>query len=213
MKYYLKSGMLILGFCLLFNSCKKDSKYDESTSGSDSVWADSATTRDSGPEGAFTRNIETKDIKIEINSRGNEDLKNLELTINSTGKDLIYKKAIQYDGTIQDAVTADLNGDGLYEVYIFNKSAGSGSYGQLIAYQYNGNKLDSISIEELSDELSQKYLGHDSFSIDKKHLKRFFPIYNEMDPNCCPTGGLKELKYNLVKKPSGLKLLINVEEG
>jgi len=95
------------------------------------------------------------------------------------------------------------------EIYVFNQSAGSGSYGQLFAYQMNGSRLDSISMQDLPEELSLKYLGHDSFAVDKDHLLRFFPLYNEMDANCCPTGGTKKIKYKLEKKSTGLKLIIN----
>lgn len=204
-------GCILVTLCLLISSCKKDSKYEEINPASDSLAVDSSSTTVMEDNITFTRTLETDEIKVQINSNGNEDLKNLDVSIDAKGGQQLFKKALQYDGIIQDAVTADLNGDGHDEIYIFNQSAGSGSYGQLFAYQYNGSKLDSISIAELPDDLMDKYLGHDSFAVDHKYLYRYFPVYNEMDANCCPTGGLKELKYNLVKKPGGLKLLINAE--
>lgn len=213
MNHHYRHGFILMAVCLLFNSCKKDSKYEDPYLAADSLSVDSSTKEMTDGEVNFTRILETDDIKIQINSKGNEDLKNLEVSINAIGQDQMFKKALLYDGIIQDAVTADLNGDGHNEIYIFNQSAGSGSYGQLFAYQYNGKKLDSISIEDLPEELMDKYLGHDSFAVDHKFLYRYFPVYNEMDANCCPTGGIKELKYDLVKKPGGYRLLINPDKG
>ncbi len=205
------SGMLTflcLLFLLCFASCKSDNN-NESVQDESVVISDSLSTALNGKETEFNKILTTRDMNITITSKGDNDLKHLELAVNKNASHKSFSKAIQYDGTIQDAVTADLNGDGKDEVYVFNQSAGSGSYGLLIAYQYNGSKLDSISLDELSEELSQKYLGHDSFAIDKKHLYRFFPLYKEMDPNCCPTGGMMKLKYDLVKKPTGLRLILN----
>ena len=205
------SGMftfLCLFLLLCFASCKSDNN-TENVQVESSPISDSLSLPLNINKEVFKKNLSTKDMNISITSKGANDLKHLELAVKKNASDKSYSKAIQYDGTILDAVTADLNSDGKDEVYVFNQSAGSGSYGMLIAYQYNGSKLDSISMDELSEELSQKYLGHDSFAIEKKHLYRFFPLYNEMDPNCCPTGGRMKLKYDLVKKPTGLKLILN----
>ena len=44
------------------------------------------------------------------------------------------------DGTITNVEIEDLNSDGYPEIYVYVTSAGSGSYGSLIAYASNRNK-------------------------------------------------------------------------
>ena len=76
----------------------------------------------------------------------------------------------EIDGTISGIETADLNGDGSPEIYIFITSAGSGSYGSLAAYSSNKRKsLSEIYLYPFreKDEAFRGYMGHDKFSIDK----------------------------------------------
>ncbi len=104
------------------------------------------------------------------------------------------------DAEVLDAKIVDLNGDGAPEIYIFLVSAGSGSYGKLIAYSSNHNKsVTPIHLPKppLDSKLLQGYMGHDHFEIKGKYLIRSFPIYRKEDPNCCPTGGRRILYYVL----------------
>ena len=52
----------------------------------------------------------------------------------------IGKMETEADGTITNVEVEDLNADGYPEIYIYVNSAGSGSYGSLIAYASNKNK-------------------------------------------------------------------------
>jgi len=210
MRFYLftKTLLLSLSVIILLYGCKTDSPYNTEPLYTDSLSADSVSGADF-IDNSFSKQLKVGALDIDIKSDGEEELKNLKFSLKSQGKDVEFEKGIKYDGIIQDALTADLNGDGRSEVYVFNQTAGSGSYGQVFAYQVNGNKLDSITMEDLPDDLSMQYLGHDSFALEKDHILRLFPLYNEMDANCCPSGGIKKLKYQLIKKANGLKLVIS----
>lgn len=73
------------------------------------------------------------------------------------------------DGTVSGADVADLNKDGSPEIYVYVTSAGSGSYGSLIAYSANKKKsLSQIYLPPLEDDKvnSKGYMGHDGFSIN-----------------------------------------------
>src|SRR6218665_3388070 len=146
--------ILCIPLLICLASCKPDNQNDDR--GNTLTTSDDSTgtgLRADPPECA--RTVSAGDMNMTIKAHGSNDLKHLQLSISKDASDKSFDKAIQYDGTIQDAVTADLNMDGHNEVYVFNQSAGSGSYGQLLAYQYNGNKLDSIGMDDLPDELSQ----------------------------------------------------------
>jgi len=107
----------------------------------------------------------------------------------------------EIDGSVTSAEIADLNDDGSPEIYIFVTSAGSGSYGSVIAWSSNKNKsITPITFPELDPKSkeSKGYMGHDNFAIKDGFLVRSFPVYGDNDPNCCPTGGTRELYYELV---------------
>ncbi len=105
------------------------------------------------------------------------------------------------NGMVTSAEIADLNKDGSPEIYIYVTSAGSGAYGTLVAY--SANKKASLSEVylpplEQNKEAAKGYMGHDAFSIVKHTFTQHFPIYKKNDPNCCPTGGKRQLEYKLV---------------
>lgn len=110
------------------------------------------------------------------------------------------------DGTITNVEIADLNVDGFPEIYIYVNSAGSGSYGSLIAYASNRNL--SISeiylppIEEGSDE-AKGYMGHDEFAVVENTFVRRFPVYRDGDPNSAPSGGTRQIQYKLAAGEAG----------
>jgi len=110
------------------------------------------------------------------------------------------------DGTITSAEVEDLNADGYPEIYVYINSAGSGSYGSLIAYASNRNKsLSPIYLPPIADDplASQGYMGHDEFAVGEGTLLRRFPIYRENDTNAEPTGGTRQIQYKLVAGEAG----------
>ena len=106
----------------------------------------------------------------------------------------------EIDGTVTAAEVADLNGDGSPEIYTYINSAGSGTYGSLVAYAANNKKsLSEIYLPPLADdkENSIGYMGHDEFAVIESYLARSFPIYGKGDTNANPTGGTRQLQYKL----------------
>lgn len=110
------------------------------------------------------------------------------------------------DGTVTDAEVADLNGDGFPEIYIYVTSAGSGSYGSLIAYGSNKNlSLTEIYLPPLEENPKALvgYQGHDEFRVVENALVRRFPIYKKNDSQARPTGGTRQVQYHLVAGEAG----------
>ena len=106
----------------------------------------------------------------------------------------------EIDGTATGAEVADLNGDGSPEIYTYINSAGSGTYGSLVAYAANNKKsLSEIYLPPLMDdkENSRGYMGHDDFAVVENSLVRRFPVYVKGDTNANPTGGTRQLQYKL----------------
>lgn len=110
------------------------------------------------------------------------------------------------DGIVTGAEMADLNMDGSPEIYVYVTSAGSGSYGSLVAYSANRRKsLSDIYLPPVTQDkvASEGYMGHDQFAVGVGVLLHRFPIYNSADTNARPTGGTRQLQYKLVPGEAG----------
>jgi len=111
----------------------------------------------------------------------------------------------EVDGLVTGAEVADLDGDGLPEVYVFVRSVGSGSYGSLAAYGVRKGVLADIDLLPISEDVdaSKGYMGHDSFAVSGHNLVRQFPLYRPGDRNAQPTGGSRQVVYRLAPTDAG----------
>jgi hypothetical protein len=124
----------------------------------------------------------------------------------STSEVSLGQMQAEADGTLTNVEIEDLNADGFPEIYVYVTSAGSGSYGSLIAYASNRNKsLSQIFLPSIEDnpELSQGYMGHDQFAVGEGTFVRRFPIYLEGDTNAAPTGLTRQIQYKLKPGEAG----------
>lgn len=110
------------------------------------------------------------------------------------------------EGIVTGADLADLNNDGSPEVYVYVTSAGSGSYGSLVAPAGNNKQnLSDIYLPDITEDkkLGAGYLGHDEFSVVESVLGRRFPVYRPSDTSNKPTGGIRQIAYKLVPGEAG----------
>ncbi len=118
----------------------------------------------------------------------------------------------ELDGTAYRAEMADLDNNGWPEIYVYVSSAGSGSYGSVVAYAVNnGKSMTPIYLPPLeqSPELIEGYMGHDEFAVADNRLLRSFPIYRKDDSNAAPTGGTRQLHYRLEPGEAGWVLRLD----
>jgi len=118
----------------------------------------------------------------------------------------------EVDGTVTGAEVEDLNADGSPEIYVYVQSAGSGSYGSLVAYSANRKKsLSEIYLPPVADnpEASKGYMGHDEFAVVENTFVQRFPIYAEGDTNAAPTGKTRQLQYKLEAGEAGWVLRLD----
>ena len=119
---------------------------------------------------------------------------------------------VEADGLVTGAEVGDLDDNGSPELYVYISSAGSGSYGSLVAYAVNNHKsLTPIYLPPLGDDpaAGRGYMGHDHFEIREDVLRREFPVYLEGDTNNRPTGPTRRLDYRLVPGESGWLLKLD----
>lgn len=147
----------------------------------------------------FQKTLSFQNISFDIQSSGEGSIQQLSIQPRGLGTDN-QKIILEIDGEVMNAQIEDLNSDGFPEILIYTKSAGSGSYGDVIGYSVNhGESISRISFPQLSEnkEASLGYMGHDEFSIIDNSLIRRFPIYKEDDTNSHPTGGTRQIRYKL----------------
>ena len=133
------------------------------------------------------------------------------LRIESQGLSVVEGKFdSEIDGSAYLVELADLDANGWPELYIYVSSAGSGSYGSLIAYAVNnGKSMTPIYLPPMSAEVSVGYQGHDEFAVVENRLARRFPVYLAGDINAQPSGGMRQLQYALIAGEAGWQLVVD----
>jgi hypothetical protein len=146
---------------------------------------------------AFNQTLKLQGISFQVQATGAGSQQ--QLTITTTGAKPPIKPIQQtVNGRVVGAKVADLNGNGTPEIYVFVQGAGSGSYGELVAYAViKSSDLSPIYLQELTGSAAQGYRGHDQFEVVEGCLVRNFPIYKPGDSNAKATGGERQICYKL----------------
>lgn len=147
--------------------------------------------------GGYNKTLALQGVTFQVRATGDGSQQRLAI-ISRSGKRSLKPITETVDGRVVGAEVADLNSNGLPEIYVYVQSAGSGSYGQLVAYSVvNGDQLSPIHLQELTGPPAKGYQGHDEFSVVEGCLVRRFPIYKPGDSNAKATGGLRQICYKL----------------
>lgn len=124
-----------------------------------------------------------------------------------------YQETFNIDGEeVINAEVEDLNSDGSPELFVFTRSAGSGSYGNVYAFSVNNKKsMSEVYFQPTAEnsKINKGYMGHDEFSLVENTLGQRFPIYKEGDTNAEPTGGTRQISYKLVEGEAMRKLEVD----
>lgn len=137
------------------------------------------------------------------------------LKIQTNGFDMDAKLTLTDIDPVLFYELADLDNNGYNELYVVTKSAGSGSYLNIIGFASNKDKsISDIYFPEITPKdfenggLFENYIGHDKFVFEKDRLVRYFPIYLKEDINAEPTGYYQEINYKLIKGEANWQLEI-----
>ncbi len=162
----------------------------------------------------FDKTLTLQGVSFHVQSSGEGSQQQLTITTTSGTKPAIKPIRQTVNGQVVGAEVADLNSNGMPEIYVFVEGAGSGSYGELVAYAVlKGSNLSPISLPELTGAAAQGYQGHDRFAVVESCLARRFPIYKPGDSNAKATGGLRQICYKLKAGEAGWMLQpSNVEQ-
>jgi hypothetical protein len=165
--------------------------------------------RPSRPSRPFFAQKVLQGVTFQVESPNDSSINPVTVQALADGK-TFAEEGSEADGTITGVEVEDLNADGYPEVYVYVTSAGSGSYGSLIAYASNRNRsISPISLPPLEDDAAAAngYMGHDRFVVGEGSLVRNFPIYKDGDTNAAPTGGTRQILYRLQAGEAGWRLV------
>ena len=145
-------------------------------------------------------------VTFKIQTRGEGSVKQLVVKASEAGHTFPVIKS-ELMGSISGSEVEDLNSDGRPELFLYVTSAGSGSYGSVMAWSASKtHTLLPITMPELSGKWAQGYMGHDQFAVVETTLMRRFPVYRPGDSNAKPTGGTRQISYKLVAGEAGYQL-------
>ncbi len=149
--------------------------------------------------GAFSQTLKLQGISFQVQSSGEGSQQHLTIATTTGARPPIKPIHQMVNGQVVGAKVADLNGNGMPEIYVFVQGAGSGSYGELAAFAVtSGSDLAPIYLQELSGAIAKGYQGHDQFEVVKGCLVRRFPIYKPGDTNAKATGGERQICFKLI---------------
>ncbi len=150
-------------------------------------------------------------VSFRVSSSGGGSINRLTITPAGLAADN-REVSMEVDGVVTGAEIADLDANGWPEVYVYITSAGSGSYGSLVAYAVNnGRSMSQVYLAPLSEDprLAAGYMGHDEFALVENRLVRRFPVYLPGDSNNQPSGGTRQLQYRLSPGEAGWILSVD----
>jgi hypothetical protein len=106
----------------------------------------------------------------------------------------------QVSGVVLGAETADLDGDGLPEVYVYAQASGDREEASLVAVAAReGDALVEIALAPLADGagLDRGFRGHDGLRVAGDRLNRWWPLYKAGNRDDAPAGGWRQVRYLL----------------
>ena len=158
--------------------------------------------------GGFDKTLSLQGVTFHVICSNEGSVNCVQIHVKGLAADVVPTKD-EVDGTVTGTEVADLNADGSPEIYIFTQSAGSGSYGNVIAYAANQKKsLTRVPLPDLTQnkKASKGYMGHDAFAIVENRLVRRFKLYEVADTNSKPTGKTRQIAYRLEAAEAGWSL-------
>lgn len=170
-----------------------------------------STAEEAAPTKGFDKKLSLQGLTFQVKCPNEGSIN--KLTITPSGLEGENKPiVVEVDGSVTGAEVEDLDANGFPEIYVYVTSAGSGSYGSLVAYAANQKKsLTEIFLPDLGEDKvnSKGYMGHDQFAVGEGSLLRRFPIYKTGDSNAKPTGKTRQLQYKLKAGEAGWLLKID----
>lgn len=204
----------LFAITLIFSvmSCNSGSEKDAAKTDTNSHQADTTNghglvTETSGKPGVsdvkddslqFHKVLSFRNFSFIVKAKGKGSLQ--QLSIQPSGLSVDQRPIIMDTEPVAGAEIDDLNLDGFPELLIFTQSAGSGSYGKVIAYSVNnGKSISQVTFLATNENprINKGYSGHDQFTVVNNQLVQTFPIFEKNDTNSMSKAKSRVVTYKL----------------
>ncbi|GAB4151243.1 MAG: hypothetical protein Fur0015_14720 [Ignavibacteriales bacterium] len=215
-----RATILFLIFILIGCTKEKKTSNEQSELQNDFVQKDSSVSENTYAEKEPDRNAIVGEREFRYGNNGlikiieqyGDGYSAHDITIKTIG--FLKNKTYKYEsaGYVDTVMIADLNSDGEKEYYITIGNGGSGGMEELWVFAVINQELKNVDTREIDNVLSGKYFdaskiqGHDNYHIEGNYLVNTVPLYNEDDPNCCPTGGEISIYFGFKPAEDGGRL-------
>jgi hypothetical protein len=155
----------------------------------------------------FSKTLEMKGLTFEVTAADIEG--GTLLTVKPTGLSG-GDEPVQSDfsGKVLDAHIVDMDNDSWPEILVVYRMDGPSKQCNVVPYTVvNGVRLIEMYFPSILNDTyySNGYKGEDEISLVDKYLIQLFPVYKHGDKNGQPTGGTRQLQYELQVKEDGKK--------
>ncbi|WP_242921073.1 hypothetical protein [Pontibacter liquoris] len=197
MKLIYTSILCLLVVCL-FTACSSDKKPAAETSPplEKEAPAERAAPAPDADVVSYEKQLASGNMHFLVTTTGEGSMRHLAIQLERAGQPS-SRIDEEVEGTVTNSVLTDLNGNNKPELLVFLNGSGTGSYGRIYGYEFESQYWGPLQMPDLTAQQLQGYLGHDEFQVADGRLVRTFPVYQDTDANCCPTGGKRTLFYTL----------------
>ena len=108
----------------------------------------------------------------------------------------VLDETIPTSGYLQGGWITDLDNDKNPEIILWVRTHGTGGYGEILLFEVVEAKLIKHEFPSLTEEQKKEYGGHDQLTTSPSNIIRRYKIYEDNDPQCCPTGPYVDLIYS-----------------
>lgn len=125
----------------------------------------------------------------------------IEVTITPSGYSENIIRRLRLGGEIFDAFVGDIDQDGREEFYFLSYAGGRGRNVNILGFEETvENSLTPIKFTPQNPDSPQYkgYRNQDDYQFHEKKITHNFPLYEQGDAYCCPSGGARTVEYRLV---------------
>ncbi|PJJ60087.1 hypothetical protein [Hymenobacter chitinivorans] len=206
------SSRLLLTAAVLATAATGCDSARETTTGQPNPTTSAAPEAAAAPAPGFTKTLTAAPYTFVVSSAGPLGQRQILVRAEQDGQELTTAQD-SILGEVKDAQLVKLTSGPGSELLVFVEGAGSGSYGEVRGYWFGGKDWERMSLPKLSGPAARGYQGQDKFRLQGKEVVRSFPIYQETDANCCPSGGTRTIRYLLPDKSLTFRLVSVVNEA
>ncbi|GAA3926867.1 hypothetical protein [Hymenobacter algoricola] len=160
----------------------------------------------------FRRELTSGSYRYVVSTRGPAGTRVLAVRAEQNGQELTTALDT-IAGEVQQAQLAKLTTGPGDELLIFLRDDSRNAAGTVRGYWFGGQDWEPMEpLPPLTSAAARGYRGQDQFEVRGNMLRRSFPVYQPADAACCPSGGLRTIRYRMAESSLAFRQVEVVNE-